>query len=261
MSSMTTLRRLAGVDELLEIAPGDAYVVAEADPARVSSAWAGPGGSYGWVMTSRRVSGKSHLVALGPGDTAIELVRGVLDHPGRPGEPEIGFMGLPRDLDRLLRPAYLFDPRNDWEWLWTSADPPSQPGEADVQWLDDADTDDVRDLLTRWSPRHDAVPGHRGVLRWCGVRDEDGRLVATAAHTEHRVGVPMLASIATRGDLRGRGLGAAVTAWLTRQLLAEGVGTVTLGMYSDNGVARRLYARLGYQCAHEFTSGRLVRAG
>ena len=182
----------------------------------------------------------------------------VLDLHARPGEPEIGFVSLPRDLDRLLRPAYLLDPRNDWEWLSTAADPPPQPGEADVQWLDDADLDDVRDLLERWSPRHDAVPGRPGVLRWCGIRDDAGRLVATAAHTEHRVGVPHLASIATDGDLRGRGLGTAVTAWLTRQLLAEGIDAVTLGMYSDNDVARRLYARLGYQCAHQFTSGRLV---
>jgi predicted GNAT family acetyltransferase len=49
-----------------------------------------------------------------------------------------------------------------------------------------------------------------------------------------------------------------VTAWLTRQLLAEGTGWVTLGMYSDNDVARRMYLRLGYQCDHRFTSGRLI---
>jgi predicted GNAT family acetyltransferase len=33
---------------------------------------------------------------------------------------------------------------------------------------------------------------------------------------------------------------------------------VTLGMYSDNDVARRVYGRLGFACAHELTSGRLV---
>ncbi len=71
-------------------------------------------------------------------------------------------------------------------------------------------------------------------------------------------GCPHLASIVTHGDHRGSGLGAAVTAWLTRRLLDAGSGVVTLGMYSDNDGARRVYRRLGFACAHELTSGRLV---
>ena len=51
----------------------------------------------------------------------------------------------------------------------------------------------------------------------------------------------------------------AVTAWITRELLATGSDWVTLGMYSDNEVARRLYHRLGFRCDHYFTSGPLVR--
>jgi predicted GNAT family acetyltransferase len=79
------------------------------------------------------------------------------------------------------------------------------------------------------------------------------------AHTEFWPGVPFLASVATRSDQRGRGLGGAVTGWVTRRLLEEGSPRVTLGMYSDNDVARRLYLRLGYQVVHRFTSGRLRR--
>ena len=60
-------------------------------------------------------------------------------------------------------------------------------------------------------------------------------------------------------DVRGQGLGSAVTGWLTRQLLDDGNRWVTLGMYSDNDVARRIYQRLGFTCWHAFTSGRLVR--
>ena len=73
--------------------------------------------------------------------------------------------------------------------------------------------------------------------------------------------VPHLASIATHPDVRGTGLGAAVTAALTRQLLAEGHEVVTLGMYADNVVARRMYLRLGYRCAHEFSSRAVVPTG
>jgi ribosomal protein S18 acetylase RimI-like enzyme len=249
------VRRLAGVPALLELAGHDPYVAAEADPDRTSSVWAGADGAVGWVVPSRRVAGRGHLVALGPGTAAVGLLRGVLAGDGT----DIGSVSLPRDADRLLHPAYVLDPRNDWEWFSTSATPPVQRGEAEVAWLDGHDLGEVSELLSRWSARHDAVPGDPGVLRWCGIR-EDGGLVAVAAHTERRPGVPHLASIATHGERRGRGLGAAVTAWLTRRLLEEGHGTVTLGMYSDNDVARRLYERLGFVCAHRFTSGRLVAA-
>jgi len=125
-----------------------------------------------------------------------------------------------------------------------------------VRWLTSADHE-VAALLDSDSPRHSARPGERYVRRWCGIRDAEGALVACAAHVEYVVGVPHLASIVTRRDHRGRGIGTAITAWLTRRLLEEGAAVVTLGMYADNDVARRLYGRLGYRLDHRFTSGRL----
>jgi predicted GNAT family acetyltransferase len=132
-----------------------------------------------------------------------------------------------------------------------------------VRWLDAAD-DELLALLEADSPTYSARPGGEFVRRWCGVRDDAGGLVACAAEVEYVPGVPQLASIVTRADRRGSGLGAAVTAWLTRRLLEEGAPTVTLGMYSDNDVARGMYTRLGYRVAHRFTSGRMpgrLRAG
>lgn len=255
------VRRLAGVSDLLRLAPADEYARAEADPARVSSVWEGPRGTYGWVLPSRRAARGSHLVVLGPGDAAARVALEILALDAPADGQDIRVVSLPRDADRQLASAYALDPRNDWEWLSTRTAPPDQPGEAGVRWLGEDEHDDIAELLSVWSPRHDADPGRPGVLRWCGVRDGTGRLVATAAHTEHRPGVPHLASVATAGDVRGQGLGAAVTAWLTRRLLEEGTGWVTLAMYSDNPLARRLYQRLGYVRAHEFTSGRLVPAG
>jgi GNAT superfamily N-acetyltransferase len=193
-------------------------------------------------------------VALGPAADAAALAVAVAGQP----DIDIGSVSLPRDADVHLQPSYVLDPRNDWEWFVTWEAPPAQPHEDRVRWLDEqVDGDDITALLAEWSPRHDVMPGDQGVRRWCGLRGDNG-LLAVAAHTEHRPGVPHLASIATTGAVRRRGLGAAVTAWLTRQLLAEGTGWVTLGMYSDNDVARRMYLRLGYQCDHRFTSGRLI---
>ena len=56
-----------------------------------------------------------------------------------------------------------------------------------------------------------------------------------------------------RSDQRGRGLGAAVTARLTREAIT-GVGVCTLGMYADNAVARRVYHRLGYATVHQLST-------
>jgi len=253
--SYDTPRRLADVRDLHALPGADRYVRAEADPGRVSEAWAG-GGALGWILPSRRVSGRSHVVALGQPEAAVHLLQSVLAVHG----DAVGSVSLPRDADGHLT-THTLDPRNDWEWFVTEAAPPVQPAEASVAWLDDGDAAEVRALLDRSSPRHDVRPGEPGVRRWCGIRDDD-RLVGVAAHTEHTEhtsGIPHLASITTAPEYRGRGLGAAVTAWLTRTLLAEGAPMVTLGMYSDNAVARRVYERLGYVCEREFTSGRLVR--
>ena len=244
--------RLADV-EVLAARRDDDFLRAEADPQRVSSCWA-LGGAVGWVTTSRRVPGRAHLVALGDDRDAAGLVTSLLVTHA------IASVTLPRDADAHL-PAHRLEPRSDWEWFVTRAAPPVQPGEDRVGWLAPSPATDAEllALLRTWSPRHDAEPGQPAVRRWAGVRDPAGRLVAAAAHTEHRPGVPHLASVVTDGAHRGQGLGAAVCAWLTRALLAEGTGWVTLGMYSDNAVARRLYRRLGYSGDHLFTSGRLVR--
>ena len=252
---MSLLRRLSGVPELVERSGDDPYVRASADAAQVESAWATDEGALGWLAPSHRAPERSWLVALGPPAAAARLVREVVEGHGI----DVSHATLPRDADRLLPTSYTLRPRNDWEWFFTISPPTAQEREREVAWLDDtAAAEDIRRFLHEWSPRHDAEPGEEHVRRWCGVRDDAGRLVATAAHTEYTPGVPFLASIATHGGRRGQGYGAAVTAWITRRLLEEGAGWVTLGMYSDNDVARRVYERLGFRCTHRFTSGRLV---
>jgi GNAT superfamily N-acetyltransferase len=254
-----TPRRLAGVQELHALAPLDPYV-AQLDDDRVSSAWSGDDGAVAWVVGSRRVPGRGHAITLGPVGAAVDLLVGLLAELGG----ELGSASVPQGAARLLPPTYALQPANDWEWFATSTPPPPQAGEDRVGWLDDTDpitATEIVELLRGHSGRHDAEPGQEQVRRWGGVRDGDERLVAVAAHTEFWHGVPFLASVATRTDARGHGLGAATTAWITRRLLAERAPRVTLGMYSDNAVARRIYQRLGFTCHHAFTSGRLVRRG
>jgi len=66
-------------------------------------------------------------------------------------------------------------------------------------------------------------------------------------------GSPHLASIAVRPDRRGEGLGAAVSAALTRRGVTTD-GVCTWGMCSDNAVARWLYLRLGYRIGHAWAT-------
>lgn len=251
---MSGVRRLADAGELLAATGGDAYVRAWVDPARVESTWAHNGGAYAWVTPSRRGGHRGHLTTWGPPESAAALARSLREKRG----PELGSVTLPRDADRHLPASYSLRPRNDWEWFVTWDPPPQQAHEDEVSWLDDPDAAELSAFLEQWSPRHDARPGAPGVRRWCAVRAADGSLVAVAAETEPVPSVPHLASIATAGTARGHGYGAAVTAWITRAILAEGTAWVTLGMYSDNDVGRRMYHRLGYRCDHYLTSGGLI---
>ncbi|MGH8971299.1 MAG: GNAT family N-acetyltransferase [Actinomycetes bacterium] len=246
---------LAGVAELLAASGGDDYVRAVADPARTREGWLHPAGAVGWVMRSRHAPGRLALVTVGPAVSAADLLRWVVEE----ARVDVGSVTLPRGGVEHLPTRFRVAPANQWEFFRTRAAPPPQPAEHEVGWLEEAvDGPEILELLERWSPRHDAEPGQPHVRRWCGLRGTDGRLVAVGAHTEHQPGVPFLASIVTRADHRGRGYGAAVTAWITRALLAERTGWVTLGMYSDNDGARRVYQRLGFDCDHLFTSGRLT---
>jgi len=51
------------------------------------------------------------------------------------------------------------------------------------------------------------------------------------------------------------------TAWLTRQSIEDGNPFCSLGHWSPNEPARRLYLRLGYRRTHEMSSGQLVGGG
>ena len=66
-----------------------------------------------------------------------------------------------------------------------------------------------------------------------------------------------LAGLTVAPDQRGRGLGAGLTAGMSKALLAR-FDTVGLGVYPDNVGAVRLYRRLGFTNTHHVTSIRLA---
>jgi len=73
----------------------------------------------------------------------------------------------------------------------------------------------------------------------------DGEPAATVRRTTFD-GASYLSSIGTRRAFRGRGLGSLVTALASQDAIAAGSRLTYLGVFVENGVARRLYERLGF---------------
>jgi GNAT superfamily N-acetyltransferase len=194
----------------------------------------------------------SYLSALGPPAEVGALI-GALVEEVPPGQR----MTLPRGTPVHL-PAWMSIDGTDWDFRWLGSPPPVQPGEDLVEDVEDDAALAV--LLAESSPTASALPGHPGIRRWVGIRSA-GALIACAADTSGTTGVGHLSSIAVHPSARGRGLGSAVTAALTRRLFDEGCDMVTLGMYADNSYGRAMYDALGFADTHPFTSGPLLVRG
>lgn len=186
---------------------------------------------------------------LGIGAGAAAVVTYAARDGGATGMITVPYEALPV-LPDWLRPAEA----DAWAWRAIEAPPPVRPGEERVAWLGEDDLRDVKGLLAEANPGTSVWPGDGAARRWAGIRD-GGRLCACLADTTRFPGIGHVSGIATAPDARGRGYGAAVTAWAARKLFAEGAGLVTLGVYSDNAAAMRMYDRLRFSDEHRMGSG------
>ncbi len=184
------------------------------------------------------------------------------------GVPE-GFTVERQTFARLpsrLRPVEHWE----WDWWFTTTAPTPRPREALVINLDLADPR-VPELLAVANPDAMVRPGDRRISGWWGITagalDEDSRaaspaaLVALAAVTRMRPGIPHLGSVATHPSWRGQGLARDLCGRLTRDELGQGAPAVTLGMHAANRSARVVYSSLGYTVGHRWASGRASRSG
>jgi ribosomal protein S18 acetylase RimI-like enzyme len=147
---------------------------------------------------------------------------------------------------------------NEWEWLYAAQPPSEVPSESRLVTLAATDLGEIQGLLDVANPHTVARLFERPDQRWVGARDAAGGLVACGNREPNVAGWPVLSGITVHPDHRGTGLGLAVTAYLTREAVRER-GVCTLGMYSHNDVARRLYRGLGYGGDHLWSSRRLSR--
>ncbi|MEV4621988.1 GNAT family N-acetyltransferase [Asanoa sp. NPDC049573] len=185
----------------------------------------------------------SVVCALGDGAVAAATAARLAGER-KPGAP--GWWHLPRLAGETPVAVRV---RDEWDFRWTRQAPPERMGEeraAPV--VDDAGITALLDLAF---PGTTTRPGDPRVRAWWAIRD-GGRVVACAADRS-RGGVGFLSGIAVHPAARGRGLGAALTAALTRRLVTE-YGTAALGVMSDNLVANRMYESLGYVSSTPRTS-------
>ena len=245
-----TVRRISTHDEALEASGGSAFVRYD-----VPAPLEGDGFALGQALAlpRRTHTRRLGLLVLGPPADVDPLVATILG-TGRL-YPEVRSVTVQRgSLDAVARHVRLQE-GNEWEWLCTTEPPPEVAAESRLVLLTSGHQPEIEALLATANPGTDARPFAHPRQHWVGVRDDRGRLVACGVRERSLAGHPILSGITVDPTQRGRGLGLAVTAYLTRRAV-EDDGVCTLGMYSHNAVARRLYQGLGYGDVHEWSSRR-----
>lgn len=232
------LTELATLDRAQVLAATDHHPYARlTTSARELRGFAGPGVTAWLSSWSRGVVAS----ALGEPEAAVRLFAALAERSELAGVRRVN---LPRLDRRRLADHLPAGEVDEWDFRWAWSPPPAQPGEQRVQVLEPPDAPAIEELLTRAFPGTFTRPGDPQVRRWYGIW-EAGRLVACAADRS-RGGVGSISAVTVDADRQGRGLGAALTAAMTRELFA-GSDVVTLGVMSDNERADRLYRRLGFR--------------
>lgn len=246
-TSTDAAARFGSYAEMPEAMRQDALLRIEADPAVLHGAWA-LGDGYAFASVDGYGGAPCWLDVVGPVQEASVLAQVALAELGERCQG----ITVPRGLVPGVWASDAAAP-GAWDLMRCDAAPPWQPGEERVVRLTDHDA--VQSFLDRVNPDHSVRIEHPEVECWLGVADEEsGELLAVGAFTRRRFGTGYLASIATAPEARGRGLGAAVTAALTRHAFAAGDEFCTLAHYHPNDPARRLYLRLGYRTSHQLES-------
>jgi GNAT superfamily N-acetyltransferase len=244
------LRPVRTHEEALEASAGSAFVRYD-----VPAPLEGVGHALGRALAlpRRTHTRRLGLLVLGPPADVHSLVAAIVARDLL--DPEVRSVTVQRgSLDAVAGHLPLRE-GNEWEWLCTTSPPPPVAAESRLVRLTSDDQREIEDLLAAANPGTDARPFQHPEQHWVGVRDDGGRLVACGVCEPSLAGHPILSGITVDPTQRGLGLGLAVTAHLTRQAVAD-AGVCTLGMYSHNAVARRLYLGLGYGDVHEWSSRR-----
>ena len=249
---------LSSHGELLDRTAGDPYARWGVPATRPGPVYA-LGAAAALVRDNPR-RGRRSLTVFGP-TGGVELLFIALVEAGIHQQLAVSSVSVPQSAEPVVHRHLSVSGGGDWDWMWTTTAPAATPQERRIVSLDD--TTDAQEILRFsgvHSPTAEGDPGEGITQLWLGIRDDSGDLIGCGAMQRLASGYPHLAGITVHTAHRGRGLGRAISAALTREAVrADGV--CTLGMYSDNDTARRVYDRLGYRTAYAWASRRLEPPG
>ena len=239
------------------------YLLGEHALATVVSAWGSPTALVAVVEGLGRERG---LFGVGGVEDVAVLLESIVREDGLVAHGA-RYATIERGAVELLAPEVrelvgLGGPGSSWDWMWTDG-PLRVADHARVERLPlgPGTTDEIREFLSRGHPTASTAPDDPRLIGWWGVR-ERGTLHAAVGAIQLVPGMaPHLVSLGVDPGVRGRGLAGQVLAAAVVDCLevrpAFGPPSVSLGLYADNDVARRLYLRLGLELRHGFTSRRV----
>lgn len=232
----------ASIDELRA---GDAFL-RWSIPSQPIGAWSvGSGVAVAMHRAPRSGLPSPWLALLGEPDDIAVLVNAMPSLLGEaPGGVTASAAAFP-----TVSSAWGVTVRGRWDYMVTSRELP--PPRVPVREIGDAAV--VNTVLDAGNADAHARPGDPEISCWLGADDEQGPACVGALTTTVNGGAHLRA-ITTVPRARGRGLGSAVSTALTARGLAELSPEVTLGVYTDNVDAIRLYERLGYRRVHRLVS-------
>lgn len=248
-------RRLTSAAQITaEIGP-DAYLTYDVAPDELATAIAVDG-----AVSITRESARHGLsqVFFGTDEGIEDLVMWLLDDAAHIDVVPFQMAQLPQRSLTILRKHAVLGRGGTWSWLWTRDEPEHTPLEERVETIDpDRHRKAMTRFLKRNSPHALSLPADADTPTWYGIWDETGHVAAVTAAHRTPAGYLHLTSTAVAHDLRGRGFGRAVLAYVTRLGIREN-GACTLGMSDSDDAAARLCVDLGYRLGHEWATYHLV---
>ena len=134
----------------------------------------------------------------------------------------------------------------EWDCHWA----PTKFG--DVVAAQQSTDNEIAAFLKVHAPDSSVFPGNDEILQWVEIYEGE-ELAAVAALCRWESGRVVISSVATRSDLRGRGLGKQL---MEKCLIAGhqlGEKYLSLGVRHENESAQRLYRATGFTLMHNFT--------
>jgi ribosomal protein S18 acetylase RimI-like enzyme len=226
---------------MIDIAADHDPLVRWALRARDTRVWRRPGAV---VVACPDLSHWDRLVMNGEPAAVAELLGQVLAETGETFRP----FGTEELVTEVVARVPELEVSATFAWMETTT-PVSrgqEQGRAEVPvWLGEQEWPEVTAMIREAYPDSYAWPGHPAVYRWAGIRGGDGELLTVAAEAWSTPEIGFMSGVATRPSARGRGLGAAICAFVADELLA-GRERVALLVDYWNTAALATYTRLGF---------------